>query len=241
MLFLYTDFGVDDPYVGQVHAALAQYDAQGPTIDLLHNAPNFNIRASAYLLAALAEALPTSCTVLAVVDPGVGGERAPLMVRTGRRWWVGPDNGLLSVVMARAGSVACHRIDWRPPRLSSSFHGRDLFAPVAAMLSRGEMPSHTANYQPMDSSDWPTDLAQVIYIDHYGNAMTGLRANQVREQRRLKVHRLVLEEGTTFSTMPAGKAFWYCNANGLVEIAMNQANVADQLGLTIGTSVALID
>ena len=239
-LFLYTDFGIADPYVGQVHAAIAEYGWTGPVIDLFHNAPNFDVQASGYLLAALTESLPLACVVLAVVDPGVGGARAPIMVQAGRRWLVGPDNGLLSVVMARAERITCARIDWRPQRLSASFHGRDLFAPVAAMLARGEIPAHTADFAPIDTRHWPPDLPQVIYIDHYGNAMTGVRASQLTGRRKLQINGQIVSELTTFSEAPPGTPFWYCNANGLVEIAMNRASAADFLALSIGTPITLL-
>lgn len=239
IVFLYTDFGPADPYVGQMHAALVEHGWTGPSIDLLHNAPSFDVQAGAYLLAALTAPLPAECVVLAVIDPGVGSPRAPLMVQAGRRWLVGPDNGLLSVVMGRTEVSFCARIDWRPQRMSNTFHGRDLFAPVAGMLARGEIPAHSADFTPCDTSDWPADLLQVIYIDHYGNAVTGLRADRVGAARRVRINAHVLHEKSTFTEGPPGAPFWYCNANGLVEIAVNRASAAELLGLKVGTPVVL--
>src|SRR5581483_10791489 len=138
MIALYTDFGVADPYVGQVHAVLAQAAPGVAVIDLLHAVPNFDIRAGAYLLPALGAELPADTIFVCVVDPGVGSERRALIVRADGRTYVGPDNGLLHVVWQRARSRECRAIDWRPARLSASFHGRDLFAPVAARLACGE-------------------------------------------------------------------------------------------------------
>ncbi|MHA1114521.1 MAG: SAM-dependent chlorinase/fluorinase, partial [Alphaproteobacteria bacterium] len=138
MIALFTDFGAAGPYTGQVKAVLAQ-DAPGvPVIDLIADAPACDPRAGAYLLAALAPEFPPGTVFLCVVDPGVGGPRAPLIVEADGRRFVGPDNGLFEIVTARH-----RRIDWRPARLSTSFHGRDLFAPVAARLARAEFPPAT--------------------------------------------------------------------------------------------------
>ncbi|MEW7980151.1 MAG: SAM-dependent chlorinase/fluorinase [gamma proteobacterium symbiont of Phacoides pectinatus] len=127
---LFTDFGPEGICIGQMRAVLA--DAGLPVFDLMNDAPAFDPRAGAYLLAALADSLPDGTLYLCVVDPGVGTGRMPLLVRHRGSWFIGPDNGLLSRL---DGTV--QRIDWRPERLSESFHGRDLFAPAAVRLCRG--------------------------------------------------------------------------------------------------------
>ena len=100
MILLFTDFGADDIYVAQVKAVLAQQPGT-PILDLLHRVPNFNARAGAHLLAALQERFPAGSVFLAVIDPGVGSERDAVVVEADDKWYVGPDNGLLSVVAAR--------------------------------------------------------------------------------------------------------------------------------------------
>src|SRR5690606_38468585 len=116
------DFGSADLYVGQVKAELARHAPRVPVIDLLHEAPAFHIDASAHLLAALATRIPAGSTVLAVVDPGVGTSRKPVVVRAFGSYFVGPDNGLLAVVAARSGCCEVWEIVWRPENLSRSFH-----------------------------------------------------------------------------------------------------------------------
>jgi len=239
MVFLFTDFGVDDFYVGQVHASLARFSVQGPVIDLMHNAPNLNPQASAYLLAALVDQLPTESIVMAVVDPGVGSERAPIMARVDQRWFVGPDNGLLSIVMRRSSHCACHRIDWRPDVLSNTFHGRDLFAPVTAMLSRGQLPKNAPGFPPWDARDWPDELLQIIHIDHYGNAVTGIKGSAIAESSVLQINGWNLARQVNFAAVSPGQSFWYTNSIGLVEIAANQASAAQTLGLTTGMTFAV--
>ena len=140
MIVLFTDFGLQGPYTGQMKAVLWRMAPGIPAVDLFADAPVGNPKASAYLLAAYAEWFAAGTVFLAVVDPGVGGTRPPIILEADGRWYVGPGNGLFELVERRATSKRSWDIDWRPERLSASFHGRDLFAPVAAMLARDEPP-----------------------------------------------------------------------------------------------------
>jgi len=241
VIVLFTDFGAADPYVGQVKAVLQARAPRVAVIDALHDVPAFGIEPAAHLLAALAPRYPRASVFLAVVDPGVGGPRDAIMVQADGRRFVGPDNGLMSVVWQRAGRRACSRIAWRPSRLSTSFHGRDLFAPVAAALALGRAPRGwlVRRRSPQLLLD-PGDLARVIYIDHYGNAMTGLRAAGVAQTAKLRVAGRSLARAETFGDARAGAPFWYENSIGLVEIAANGASAARKLRLKVGTPVALL-
>lgn len=243
MILVFTDFGRRGPYVGQVEAVLAEAAPGVPVVELLSDAPAFDPRASAYLLAALVEPLPAGAVVLAVVDPGVGGPRRPMVLRAGGRWYVGPDNGLLALVARRAGDVSAWEITWRPERLSATFHGRDLFAPVAARLARGEPPPGEP-LPPGDGlvgADWPDDLAEIVYVDGYGNAATGLRAGRLAAGARLEVAGRILGRARRFGERPEGEAFWYENSYGLAEIAANRASAAAALGLAPGQAVRVLD
>lgn len=239
-VLLFTDFGAGDLYVGQVHAAIAAEAPGLPVIDLLHEAPRCDPRAGAHLLAALAARIPGGDAVMAVVDPGVGGARRALAVRAGGRWLVGPDNGLLSVAAARAGDAQVYQIVWRPPALSATFHGRDLFAPVAARLARGDPPGALlAGASGFDVDLGGGDLAEVIYVDHYGNAVTGLRAGTLAPTARLRVAGCSLAFAPTFGAVPPGAAFWYEGSLGLAEIAVNGSSASAALGLAVGERVAV--
>ncbi len=241
MIVLFTDFGWQDPYVGQIKAVLSQAAPGAPIVDLLHSVANFNAHAGAVLLDALAGQFPPGTVFLAVVDPGVGGPRGTLVVEAAGRWYVGPDNGLLSIVAARAGAARYWRIDWRPERLSASFHGRDLFAPIAGAIAAGAFPSDklTAIAAPEVHFD-PADLPRIVYIDHYGNAWTGLRGGLMADDKvlMLKGQRRLMHR-STYHAAAKGEAFWYVNSVGLVEIAVNRGSAADQLSLAIGDAVAL--
>jgi len=240
MIATFTDFGPRGPYLGQMEMAVRAVAASVPVIHLLSDAPTFDPRASAYLLAALAEGTPPGTILLGVVDPGVGGERVPMVARVDGRWLVGPENGLFEPLIRRAGSVETWEIAWRPDRLSASFHGRDLFAPVAARLALGQSPEQ-AGLRSMAvprRHDWPDDLARVIYLDHYCNAWTGLRAARIDSERiTVGGHRLI--RARTFGEVAKGSAFWYENSSGLVEVAVNGGRAESLTGIEFGAIVTI--
>ncbi len=238
MIVLFTDFGLSGPYTGQVKAVLAQQAPGVPVIDLFADAPAYDPQLSAYLLAAYAPALPVGSVFVCVVDPGVGTDRRPLVVEADGRLFVGPDNGLCEVIRRRAAALRVWAIDWAPERLSASFHGRDLFAPVAARLSTGQAVARSPLApSAIARADWPDDLARVVYVDVYGNAMTGLRAARLAPDTVLEAGGRRVPRGRTFADVPPGTALWYENSNGLAEIAVNQGRADQDLGLRVGTEV----
>jgi S-adenosylmethionine hydrolase len=239
MIFLFTDFCTNDLYVGQMHARIRQICPDVAIIDLLHEVPNFDVMAGAHLLAALHAEIPAGSVVIAVVDPGVGSERRPVAAEIDGRWYVGPDNGLLSVAGARGDQVRYQAVDWRPQTLSNTFHGRDLFAPVGAMLSQGMQASVLGAAVP--AVQLPADdHAAVIYIDHYGNAMTGWRVGHAEPDWRLQIGEYQLSYANYFSQVPAGTPFWYGNAMGLVEVAVNGGSAEQAMAIKPGQSIAWI-
>ena len=122
MIFLYTDFGYEGPYVGQMKAVLQRLAPGISVIDIIHNAPICNPRSSAYLLAALAQESEAGDVWLCVVDPGVGSERSPILLDCGGVSFVGPDNGLLELIYRRVPGARRKVIEWRPQKMSSTFH-----------------------------------------------------------------------------------------------------------------------
>jgi hypothetical protein len=240
MIALFTDFGTGGPYVGQMHAAIRAISPATPIVDLFHDVPPFDVRAGAYLLPAFAAVFPRRTAFCCVVDPGVGGKRAPVIVEADGRLYVGPDNGLFTLLVRRAATVRTHEILWRPPRLSASFHGRDLFAPVAAMLALGEWPdSRLVTPVPGESSDWPDDLAAVVYVDRYGDVVTGLRASDMPRDGIMLIRDEPVRYARVFGDVARGLPFWYENANGMVEIAVREGNAAERFGLRPGDPIGL--
>jgi S-adenosylmethionine hydrolase len=239
MILLVTDYSLNDPYVGQLKIVLHSLAPGVPVVDLLHGVADFNAHAGAHLLDALKKQAPLGSVLLCVVDPGVGSDREALVVVADGRYYVGPDNGLLSVVAGRVDAKSIKRIAWRPEHLSASFHGRDLFAPVAARIARGDNVADWLEDTDMHVCFDTADLPRILYIDHYGNAWTGLRGDQVNEDMLVNAHGHALAYRPTFSAAQKGETFWYVNSVGLVEIAANRADAAAVLGLSVGDPVTL--
>src|SRR5262249_50853261 len=154
----------------QMKAVLHAHAPGVPLIDLFADAPAYEPQLASYLLAAYAQEFPAGTVFLCVVDPGVGSNRDPVIAEADGRVFVGPGNGLFEMVLRRASQRRLRRIDWQPERLSASFHGRDLFAPVAAMLATGKEVASTALAfdAGREGADWPDELARIVYIDRYG-------------------------------------------------------------------------
>jgi S-adenosyl-L-methionine hydrolase (adenosine-forming) len=241
MIVLFTDFGLEGPYTGQVKAVLCQTAPRVPVIDLFADLPAGKPKPAAYLLAAYSLWFPPGTVFLAIVDPGVGGDRAAIVIEADGRWYVGPDNGLFEIVARRTGEARCWEISNRGKQISASFHGRDLFAPAAGSLACG---GSLAGLLPLAGlrrfPNWPDDLSEIVYVDRYGNAITGLRAGLLPEGTRLAAKDRFLQRHRTFSDVPTGEAFWYENANGLAEIAVNSGRADTVLGVTIGSPIAIL-
>ena len=236
MIVLFTDFGLRDPYVGQIKARLAEHAPAHMVVDLLHEVPDFNPHAGAHLLAAFASGFPPGSVFLAVVDPGVGTPREAVVVLAGGHWFVGPDNGLLSIVAARHTEARVWRIIWKPEALSPTFHGRDIFAIIAAEIARGEFPD--AKLTPVDKLEVEFDsgdLPRVIYIDHYGNAWVGVRS--LPSDARVTAAGALFQHSESFGFVGKGEGFWCNNSVGLLELAVNRGNAAAVFGLKVGDPV----
>lgn len=237
MILTFTDFGSSGPYLAQMHAAIRRIAPSVPILDLLSDAPLCNPKASAYLLAALVPQFPRSSIFLGVVDPGVGSERKPVIVNAGDYWFIGPDNGLFEIAARRSGIASWWELDMPVHAISASFHGRDLFAPAAAKLVSGQ--GHEGEPTTPIDCDWPDDLPEIIYIDHYGNAMTGLRADNYDADVAIQVGEEVFQSARTFADVPLSESFWYKNSIGLIELASNQASCAELHQLVVGQPLSL--
>ena len=236
---LFTDFGTTDIYVGQVKSVLHRLAPGATVIDLAHDLQAFNIRAAAHLLDALKDRFEEGSVFMCVVDPGVGGTRRPVVMQAAGRHFVGPDNGLLSVVAARAAEKRYWRVVWRPAELSDSFHGRDLFAPIAAHIAAGTLRSDEIQASTALEVDFgEDDLQQIIYVDHYGNACTGIRSVHAGDNKILLAKGRRIGRARVFGDVPPRNLLWYVNSFGLVEIALNGGDAARTLGLQVGDSIS---
>lgn len=178
---------------------------------------------------------------LCVVDPGVGGNRLPVVLEADRRWFVGPENGLLNTVAVHSDACQWSIIKWRPQSLSASFHGRDLFAPIAARIADGDSGAAICPFSGPDLAGWLNDLDEIVYIDHYGNAITGRRYSKGLQDKLIIIEGMTVMQGRTFASVAKGHAFWYENSCGLVEIAVNQGRADRILELAVGSEFCLVD
>jgi len=228
---------------------LGERAAHHPIIDLFHDVPAHDVKAGSVLLAAHAADYPPGSVFVCVVDPGVGSKaRKPGAVFAGGRWFVGPLNGLFEHVLRRwpesdgQGDAKAFEITWQPTHLSASFHGRDLFAPIAAKLALAglqteglvELDLHTVRHP-----EFADDVAEVIYVDDFGNMFTGVRWISLGDEDQIEVLGWVLPRARTFSDVEAGTLFIYQNAVGLVEIAANLANAQKILDIGPGTRLII--
>jgi len=237
MIVLFTDYGLKGPYIGEVEAELFRYAPGQRVINLFTDIPRQDPQAGAYLLASYSERFPRGTIFFCVVDPGVGsGGDKPVVIRIGDHRFVGPHNGLFDIVTRRAETVECWEITWQPEILSGSFHGRDLYAPVCAMLANQQpVPGKRIEWHPRH--DWPDNLYKIIYIDHFGNLITGIQAGDIDESTVLAIGDGIIPYAYTFSAVRKGEVFWYKSSSSLVEIAVNQGSAGDVLSAVVGTEV----
>jgi S-adenosylmethionine hydrolase len=269
---LTTDFGTADWFVGSMKGVILGINPQVSIVDITHEVPPRDVWAAAFALAASCKCFPRLTVHCAVVDPGVGSQRGAIVVRTADYFFVGPDNGVLSFALAQEKVLEVRRLDndvyFRKP-VSNTFHGRDIFAPVAARLTQN-VPFDSLGEKLNDyvRLDWPQPglggavggvlRGEIIYIDRFGNAITNLDEAMVRQVGRtgvppvkqdgragktggtpvllLKGHPLC-ELKRFYQEAPAGQPLALVGSSGFLEIAVNNGNAAQELGLKIGDVV----
>jgi S-adenosylmethionine hydrolase len=257
IITLTTDFGHRDSYVGQMKGAVLAVDPEAHVIDLCHGIPPQDIRAGAYILETGYNAFPEGTVHVVVVDPGVGTDRRMVAVCAGRHFFLAPDNGVLSRVLARERTVAAHLLQNKSlfgPASSSTFDGRDVFSPVAAWITRGvdlqrlgPAAGELVKLEPTGarvSLGCPCRVA-VIHVDHFGNvvldittaSLTALLGHAPDKESSL---RLVCEGGTvdrfarTYGDADAQQPFFLINSAGYLEIAVQTGRADQRLGLRTG-------
>lgn len=252
VLSLLTDFGSTDPYVGQMKGRVLDLAPGTTLVDLTHEVPPGDVASGAFLLSRSWSVFPDGTVHLAVVDPGVGTGRAALAVLSGGQWFVGPDNGLLS--MAAPAPDEIWRLD--PARVlpgtdpAPTFHGRDLFAPAAARLARGEEVDEVADIVPSMTGLEPVVevhddrvIAEVMWVDHFGNAITAIGADLVESLGpavEVRVAGLRLRElHRTFGSVPPLTPLAYVGSANTLELAVRDGDLSERYGVHRGTRVEL--
>ncbi len=249
---LLTDFGLQDPYVGIMKGVIHTLSPQAQLIDLSHGIPPQDVAAARFALMTAYPYLPLGTIHLAVVDPGVGSSRRAVAIQTPEGYWVGPDNGLFSGVLAQSPALAAVHLTnpsyWRTPSPSRTFHGRDIFAPVAAHLANGIPlaalgdPINPAELvrldwpQPQEESDGWRGVIQAI--DHFGNGISTL-PGQILEGHswRVSIKGTRIPAAPTFASSSVGELLALVGSSGWLEIAQNQGNASRTLDLKVGDEI----
>ncbi|MBI3286419.1 MAG: SAM-dependent chlorinase/fluorinase [Chloroflexi bacterium] len=253
---LTTDFGTGDGYVGVMKGVIYGINPQARIVDLSHDIPPQDIARAAFLLARHFTFFPPDTIHLVVVDPGVGGERRPLLWMAGHYFFVGPDNGVVSTALRRAGqSVRAYHLN-RPrywlPRISSTFHGRDIFAPVAAHLSRGILPRSLGQktkqwvaLEPPALKVGPGRLqGRIAHIDRFGNLLTNIPAEHLSawgSQLRVRLHQVeILGLARTFADGAPGNLIAYLDSDWHLAIGRVLGSAQTTLGARVGDPVEVL-
>lgn len=253
-----SDYGLRDPYVVQVKATLDRFCPGLRLFDLTHEVDPFCITCGAYAIDSSIEWFPPGTVFLAVVDPGVGGGRRSIIVRALSRWFVGPDNGLFTPVLIRDSNakVWVIRTSSIPVRrISHTFHGRDIFAPVAALLACGENPDSLGdqvNASDLVRLDYLWSLregsslcAKVLYVDRFGNLALSFKGDppfQLGSRHKVTVGgRRTLDAFyvTSFSHVREGEVAVYVNSFGYLEVAVYMGRASEELGARIGDVICI--
>ena len=252
IITLTTDFGLRDPYVAQMKAVILGVAPGATIVDLTHELAPHDIVEAALALDASAGFFPSGTIHVAVVDPGVGTARRGLVVAAGNSTFVAPDNGLLTPVFARGvwRAFALMTAELRLPRVSRTFHGRDVFAPAAAHVARG-VPLARFGGRVADpvTLPWPsarrrgaTVVGAVIHVDRFGNLVTSIGASDVAhlgEDLALRIRGRVVPVVGTYGDLDRGSAGALLGSSGRLEVAVREGRGADLLRAQRGTPVAV--
>lgn len=255
---LLTDFGLSDPYVGQMKAVLARKAPNSALVDISHDVSPFNVAQAGFFLAASHIHFPNDAVILSVVDPGVGTGRRIVGLQLDERLLVAPDNGLLTLALSTSWAENIRAFDLSqatdaPKQMSHTFHGRDVFAPLAAWLALGGDPTGLGGEidpATLITRDWskPTiskkgATAHILHIDRFGNCILNLEDNTLGTPKNLRLtspSRVDLAYVTTYADMEEGAPGLLEGSQGFLEIAVNQRSAAKHFGLSMGDEITLV-
>jgi len=253
LITLLTDFGNRDGYVGVMKGVIACISPHARVVDLTHEIPPQDIRSGAFLLGEWFRYFPQGAIHVAVVDPGVGSARRGLAVFSHGHCFIGPDNGVLGRVLEGARVHLLSERKYWLEEVSNTFHGRDVFAPVAAWLSRGRAIQDFGPPCPdpvrLDSED-PTQVeegwrGEVVYVDRFGNLVTSFHRRFLDSLSLESGLTAYLADGScwplrsTYSEVPPGETCAVVGGFGRLELSVNQGNAAKRTGVKVGDTIML--
>ena len=251
---LLTDFGHKDPYVAEMKAVILSISPQAQIVDITHEIDKFNIRMGAYVLASAASYFPKKTVHVAVVDPGVGTPRRAIIVETRRNFYVGPDNGLMMLAAKKEHIIGVYQIDnpkYLLPKVSKTFHGRDVFAPAAAHLTAGIVPSDFGpQVQDYIVPDFTKPIqrngelfGEVLHIDGFGNTISSISDEELTsvgicEGKMLQVKignkTVVLRFCLAYGEVDVGCPLVLVGSGGFLEVAVNQGSASRTFEAEVG-------
>jgi len=255
IITLTTDFGTSDHFSGTMKGVILGISPAAAIVDITHQVQPFDVTDGAFTIAQAAPYFPKKTIHVVVVDPGVGSARRPLLAEMGGQYFIAPDNGVLSMIFARGKAVVRHiandRYFLKP--LSRTFHGRDVFAPVAAYLASGILPSRfgpriddpiVLNFDTPVSKGHQAWTGSILKVDRFGNLITNL---DVHKFAGVSTRAFALKVGSqtitrlalTFTECEPGELFVVAGSSGFLEVASNSGSAANLLGCGAGSPVEL--
>jgi len=257
LVSLLTDFGLVDPFVAEMKAVILGICPEARIVDVSHGVAEFDIRMGAFLLTEAAPSFPPGTIHVAVVDPGVGGGRRPIVIKTKRGTYVGPDNGLLIPSATTEGIVGVFEISNKSMigrEVSSTFHGRDVFAPVAARIACGHRPEDCGprirDLVPSPFHDPALDekgvTCEILHIDRFGNLATNLTQAHLKHLHTGIGQTVTLSTGRrrinarivrTFSDLRRNEVGLMLGSHGFLEVTYRESDAAKRLRIRRGNVV----
>jgi S-adenosylmethionine hydrolase len=254
---LTTDFGFKDAYVAEMKGTILSICPSTTIVDVTHEIAKFNIRMGAYVLASATPYFPKNSVHVAVVDPGVGTTRRPIVIKTTQGFFVGPDNGILVLAAEKQGIICIHELSnpqFMLPKISNTFHGRDIFAPAAAHLLNGVKP---AQLGPKISEAVKSGFAkvtlrngilvgEVLHVDSFGNIVTNINEKEAAQNNlkgeisvELSGHKLKMKLSESYGETEHEEPLALIGSHGFLEIALNQNSAVEKFKSKLGDRVTI--
>ncbi len=256
MITLTSDFGLKDPYVAEIKGVILSLNSKATIVDITHDVEKFNIRMASFMLYSAAQYFPEGTVHLAVVDPEVGTIRRPILIESNKSFFVGPDNGILMLAAKSLGMEHVYQLTnpkFMMPIVSGTFHGRDIFAPVAAHLDCGVQPSAFGPEikDPVQPEFTPTKkeansvYGEVLHIDSFGNVITNITSqnldSNIIETMTVEFLEVTLKVpfGKTYAQVKNFLPIAIIGSHGFLEIALNQGNAAEKFHVKAGDKIVV--
>jgi S-adenosylmethionine hydrolase len=259
IISLLSDFGQRDPYVAEMKAVILAINPEAKIVDISHDIEKFNIRVGAFSLASATPYFPRNTVHVAVVDPGVGTKRRPIIIKTRRNLYVGPDNGLLMLAAIKETILKVYTIEnslFMLSKVSNTFHGRDIFSPIGAHLSKGEKPSNFGSE--IEDYVFPEFanlslingelIGEVMYIDDFGNIISNISAED-NEQYGVHIGDFLvvtigkkifkLKFHVAYGNVAIKSPLALIGGSGFLEVAINLGDASDFFGANVGDAFCI--